>query len=315
MSLRVRSHEPRFKIICLEEIDVKLNGSIGRLVAAGGAATAALLIAGSAGAQNMNVIPIAPGAQAESIAATPDGGLIIGTVGGTVYKMAPGANELTEFVTGLQGFTLGVYVNDGTAYVCNGAALRSYDWNTGEAGAVYDFPGGTGFCNDIAFSPDGTMFVSDTGNGRVLALVDGDDGPALQTVVQSTGIAGVDGLAFVDGTLYVNDVRANKMIRIDLDGTTMTGFTVLNTSQDVMGPDGMRTTDNGDGVWQADNATQEIVHVTFDGDNANVEVVGNGFPAATGMAQIGNTLYVVGAIFRDADPEAMTYVHTIDLGN
>jgi sugar lactone lactonase YvrE len=263
---------------------VKSNGIIGRFAAASGAAAAALLIASAANAQaqvNLNVIPIAVGAQAESIAATADGGLIIGTTGGTVYKLAPGANELTEFVTGLEGFTLGVYVNDGTAYVCNGAALRTYDWATGDAGVVYDFPGGTGFCNDIAFSPDGTLFVTDTGNGRVLALVDTDDGPELQTVVQSTGIAGVDGLAFVDGTLYVNDVRADKMIRIDLDGTTMTGFTVLNTSQPVDGPDGMRVTDNGDGVWQADNATQEVVHVTFDGDNATVTVVGNGFPAAT----------------------------------
>lgn len=294
---------------------MKLNGSIGRLVAAGGAATAALLIAGSAGAQNLNVIPIAVGAQAESIAATPDGGLIIGTTGGTVYKLEPGATELTEFVTGLQGFTLGVYVRDNTAYVCNGPVLRSYDWTTGEAGAVYEFPGGTGFCNDIAFSPDGTLFVSDTGNGRVMALVDSDDGPVFQTVVQGTGLGGVDGLAFVNGILYINDVRQDKMMRVDLDGTTMVGFTVLNTSQPVDGPDGMRTTDNGDGVWQADNATQEIVHVTFDGDNANIEVVANGFPAATAMAQVGDTLYVVGAKFgANADPEELTYVHTIDLG-
>ncbi len=295
---------------------MKMNGSIGRLVAAGSAATAALLIAGSAGAQNLNVIPIAVGAQAESIAAAPDGSLIIGTTTGTIYKLAPGATELSVFVSGLEGFVLGVYVKDNTAYVCNGAVLRSYDWTTAEAGAVYEFPGGTGFCNDVAFSPDGTLFVSDTGNGRVLALVDSDNGPVFQTVVQGTGLGGVDGLAFVDGTLYINDVRADKMMRVDLDGTTMTGFTVLTTSAVTDGPDGMRTTDNGDGVWQADNATQEIVHVTFDGDNANVTVVANGFPAATGMAQVGNTLYVVGAKFGNAaDPNELTYVHTIDLGN
>lgn len=297
---------------------MKLNGSIGRLVAASGAATAALLIAGSAGAQNLNVIPIAVGAQAESIAATPDGGLIVGTTGGTVYKLAPGATELTEFVTGLAGFTLGVYVNDGTAYVCNGATLRTYDWATGEAGPAYDFPNATGICNDIAIGPDGTVFMSETsfnGAGSIRALVPGEDGMTVQTVIGGLGLGGVDGIAFVDGVLYANDVRNDKMMRIDLDGVTVTGYTVLNTSQVVDGPDGMRTTDNGDGVWQANNATQEIVHVTFDGDNANVEVVANGFPAATAMAQLGNTLYVVGALFGNAaDPEAMTYIHTIDLG-
>ena len=52
-----------------------------------------------------------------------------------------------------------------------------------------------------------------------------------------------------------------------------------------------------------------------DGDTATITDLGGGFPAATAVAVVGNTLYVVGAIFGgNADPEAMTYVHTLDLG-
>lgn len=296
---------------------MKRFDSIGRMAVAGGATAVALMLAGTAGAQELNVIPIAPGAQAESIAATPDGGLIIGTTGGTVYKVAPGGTEATEFVTGLEGFTLGVFVNEGTAYVCNGAALRTYDFETGEAGPAYDFPNATGICNDIAVSPDGTVFVTETsfgGSGGVRALVDGEEGMQFVTVIAGVGIGGADGLAFVDGDLYVNNVMSNQLYRIELDGTTVTGMTTLETNQEMDGPDGIRVSEDGAGFYQAENGALTATYVTVDGDTATITELGGGFPAATAVAQVGNTLYVVGAIFGEADPEAMTYVHTVDLG-
>ena len=281
-------------------------------------ASAALLIAGATSAQNMNVIPLAPGAQAESIADTPDGGLIIGTTGGTIYRVAPGATEATEWITGLEGFTLGVFAEGDTAYVCNQTTLRTYNLDTGEAGPAYDIPNATGICNDIAISPDGTVFVTETsfgGPGSIRALVEGEDGMFLQTVIAGAGIGGVDGLAFVGGTLYVNDVLLDKIYRVDLDGINVTGLTELTTSQPIDGPDGMRVTADGAGFYQAENANLTATLVTVDGDNATVTDLGGGFPAATAVAVVGDTLYVVGAMFGDAaDPEAMTYVHTVDLG-
>lgn len=296
---------------------MKRYDSIGRLTLAGGAAAVALTLTGTAGAQEMNVIPIAPGAQAESIAATPDGGLIIGTTGGTVYTVEPGGTEATEFVSGLEGFTLGVFVHEGTAYVCNGATLRTYDFETGDAGPAYDFPNATGICNDIAVSPDGTVFASETsfgGAGSVRALVDGEDGMEFVTVVGGVGLGGADGLAFIDGDLYLNNVSTNKLYRIELDGTTVTGLTTLETNQEMDGPDGMRVAEDGTGFYQAENGALTATFVTVDGDTATITELAGGFPAATAVAQVGDTLYVVGAIFGNADPEAMTYVHTVDLG-
>ncbi len=286
------------------------------LAIGGFAAVAVAGISSMAGAQNMNVIPIAPGAQAESIAGTPDGGLIIGTTGGAIYRVAPGGTESTLWLQ-LEGFVLGVFAVGDTAYVCNQSNLRAFDLDTGDPTGVFEFPGG-GFCNDIAISPDGTVFVTDTnfggGPGRVLALVDGEDGPALQVVIAAVGIGGVDGLAFVGDALYVNDVRLDLLYRLDLDGVNLTGFTTLETNQAMDGPDGLRVTEDGTALYQAENGALIATLVTIDGDNAFITVLGGGFPAATAVAVVGNTLYVVGAIFRDADPEAMTYVHTVGGG-
>ena len=296
---------------------MRRNETLIRSAIVGGAGALALLMAGAANAE-MNAIPIAPGANAESIAATPDGGLIIGTVGGTVYTVAPGGTEAAEFVTGLEGFTLGVFVNDGIAYVCNGATLRTYDFATAEPGPAYDFPNATGICNDIAVSSDGTIFVTETsfgGAGSVRALVEGEDGLGFQTVIGGIGVGGVDGLAFIGDALYVNDVRLNKLYRLDLDGINLTGFTTLTTNQEMAGPDGMRVTADGTALYQAENGNLTATLVTIDGDAATITILGEGFPAATAVAVVGDTLYVVGAIFGDGlDPAAMTYVHTVDLG-
>lgn len=295
------------------------NPCIGRMATTGSAALT-LLLAGAAGAQNLNVIPIAPGAQAESIAATPDGGLIIGTTGGTLYRVAAGSTEATEWVTGLEGLTLGVFAADGTAYVCNGAALRTYDLETAEPGPVHEFANATGICNDIALSPDGTVFVTETsfgGAGSVRALVDTEeeDGMVLQVVIGGVSIGGVDGLAFVGDDLYVNDVAANRLYRLDLDGTTLVGFATLDTSQGMDGPDGMRVTEDGTGFYQAENGALKATLVTIEGTTATITDLGGGFPAATAVAAVDDTLYVVGAVFEGTpDPDAMTYVHTIDLG-
>lgn len=210
-----------------------------------------------------------------------------------------------------------MFVHEGVAYVCNGPTLRTYDFATAEPGPAYDFPNATGICNDIAVSPDGTIFVTETsfgGAGSVRALVPGEDGMQVVTVIGGAGIGGVDGLAFIGDALYVNDVRLNKLYRLDLDGVNLTGFTTLTTNQDMAGPDGMRVTADGTGFYQAENANLTATLVTVDGDNATITDLAGDFPAATAVAVVGNTLYVVGAVFANADPEAMTYVHTIDLG-
>lgn len=288
-------------------------------LALGATTAAALALTGAATAQEAADIPIAAGAQSESIAALPDGGLILGSLGGVVYRVAPGGTEATPWISEGLGRVLGVFATEDTAYVCsNGtgeASLLAYDLATAAQTAAYPFPGG-GFCNDIAAGPDGTIYVTDTSAvGRVLYLAPDRDGNVVFNVaLASNSLAGADGIAFIADALFINDVRADELYRIDIDDAGVYGLTRLTLSAPIDGPDGMRTTEDGTGLLLVDNGTKRLSLVTVDGDNATITPIADGFAAATAVAQVGNTAYIVGAQFGgDIDQTAITAIHPVAL--
>jgi sugar lactone lactonase YvrE len=306
--------------------------------AVAGFAAAGVLVSSGVGAQNAGDIALGIDFHPESIAALPGGGLLIGSIENSeVWRVAPGATEAELWIAEGLGLVLGVFAHDGTAYVCSSdtaegtSHLLSFDLDTAAPTGSFAFPSPTGICNDIAVSADGTVFVTDLtvsgGNGRVLALVTDDEGvSSMQVVISGRGIGGVDGLAFLGGSLYVNDVRTDKLYRLDLDGTNLTGWTEMNLSQPLQRPDGMRTTEDGMGMLVAgtDRGDEDaglaengkLYYVTVDGDNATVELVADGFGRLAGTAQIGDTAYVILPKFgeRGEDVDAgMFWAHAVQL--
>ncbi|MCW5712938.1 MAG: c-type cytochrome [Bauldia sp.] len=267
---------------------------------AGGVLTAA---AGLASAQTAADIVLGEGIHPESIAATPDGGLLIGSIAlNSVYRAAPGATTAEPWITtGLidGGLVLGVFAAGDTAYVCAGgpfgsnvAFLLTFDLATAAETGRYELPGG-GLCNDIAVGSDGTAYVSDTSPvGRLLALAPGAS--ELTVVVADEAIAGIDGIAFIGDELYANDVTTGDLYRIDIAGGT---YTTLTLSRPLQGPDGMRTTVDGTALLVTENAGGTLDLLTIEGDAVTVETIQDGFTQATGVAQIGNIAYVVEARF------------------
>jgi glucose/arabinose dehydrogenase len=66
-----------------------------------------------------------------------------------------------------------------------------------------------------AVGPDGTLYVAERGNGRVVALPDPDHtGQATQTVVVASGMHDPTSLAFYQGQLYVGE--SDKVTRLTL---------------------------------------------------------------------------------------------------
>ncbi|MCC6737324.1 MAG: c-type cytochrome [Bauldia sp.] len=267
---------------------------------AGGVLAAA---AGFASAQNAADVVLGEGFHPESIAATPDGGLLIGSVAlNSVYRAAPGATTAEPWITtGLidGGLVLGVFAAGDTAYVCadgafgsNVAFLLTFDLATAAETGRYEFPGG-GFCNDIAVGADGTAYVADTSPvGRVLALAPG--ATELAVVLSDAAITGIDGIAFIGDDLYANNVQTGDLYRIDVAGGT---YTTLTLSRPLQGPDGMRTTVDGTALLLTENAGGTLDRITIDGDAATVETIADGFTQATAVAQIGDVAYVVEARF------------------
>ena len=263
----------------------------------------------------------------ESVTSTRGGDLIIGSIAkGAVYRAPAGAAAATLWLdpakTGIKA-ALGVYADEraNVLYVCSispqgqarqpqYSALRAFDLKTGAARGSYAMPDpDKATCNDIDVAAEGTAYVTDTGNARVLTLAKG--AAELKTWVQDDRLAGIDGLAFGgDGTLYVNTVTTGRLFAISKAGA----ITELKTSLKLAGPDGMRSL-GGNRFLLAENnvMTGRLDEVTVTGDQASSRVLKEQ-PGVTAMTRIGNRAWVNNAKFayrgngpmKDQSPEPFT---------
>lgn len=234
-------------------------------------------------------ITIGEGIFPESIASTDDGSLLIGSVAkSTVYRVAPGATTAQPWITkGLGSLVLGVFAVGDTAYVCsngpNGsgdATLKTFDIATGSETGSYTFPHeGVPFCTDIAVSPDGSVYVTNLTGPGIPGQLWKLEGGQLKLLLSDAKLGGIDGIAFIGDTLYVTDLFAGALLRVNLDQNPVT-TTALALSQPLGGPDGMRTTYDDKGLLIAEA-------------NANVSEIASGFAGPNGIAQVGSNAYVV----------------------
>lgn len=260
----------------------------------------ALLSAGVVANAQDNGIPLGTGVFPESIASTPGGDLLVGSVMlGTVYRVPAGTTTATPWITGIGPTVIGVFAHGETAYVCsNGpfgttdAALKTFDLESGAETGSFPFPDG-GFCSDIAVAPDGTAYVThlqfvDGQPGRLLRLKDG----ALEVVLADPGIRGVDGIAFLGDRLILNDLFTGALYEVDLGSQPVT-YAALTLSAPLMGPDGMRTSEDGTALLITEQYGNRLVSVTLDGTAATVTPIATDLVGPSGVAQVGTTAYVV----------------------
>lgn len=258
----------------------------------------------------------------ESITSTKDGTLIVGSVGkGNVSRIDPGSTKVEEWIkpgaNGL-GQVFGVYADEPhkTLWVCSDSysahgatiAVKSFDLTTGAPRGSYPLPGGNAFCNDIAVAPNGTAYISDTGQASIYLLRPG--ATALETAAKDRLLDSIDGLAFGDAfTLYVNDFGSGKLLRVQLgqDGKS-TKITDLKLSRHLDRPDGMRTL--GQNSFLLAENSGDISVITINGDNAKVETIKHGLDhtaavtATRGSAWIAETKlnYMDDPKLKDKDP-------------
>src|SRR2546421_1946013 len=196
----------------------------------------------------------------ESLTSTKNGDLYFGSLGqDSVYRAASTSTQATTWIKPkTNGLTtvLGVLADEkaGVLWVCtsasggrNGApyvgetALKAFNLKDASFKASYPFPG-NGLCNDIAVAKDGTVYATDTTQGRVLRLKKGTN--ALDVWATDPKIlATADGIALLaDGNVYVNSVGQSTLMRIDVMKDSSAGpITKLETSRPLQGPDGMRS--------------------------------------------------------------------------
>ena len=245
----------------------------------------------------------------ESVTSTAAGVVYAGSIKGNVYRALPNESVATAWIetTPENGILtiLGVLADEasGTLWLCSApnffgpersqgvSALMAFDLATGAKKGEYAFPPPASVCNDIAVDAAGTAFATDTSNGRIFTLEKGAQ--ALTLYGEDRSLVGIDGIAFAeDGTLYINNVRSNQIVRVaDADGS-MGALTVLELNVPISGPDGFRPL-GGNRFLQAEGNTGRVSVVTIDGNRAVIDVLSDEFVSTPGATAVGDTAYVL----------------------
>lgn len=246
--------------------------------------------------------------QPESLTMAPGGVLIVGSAGSPfVYKVRPGSSTAEKFIDasaeGSGTFFFGMLADaaSNTLWTCQltpvpnttpaqrHTALRSFDLTTGAPKIRWNLPGDNNVCNDFAIGPDKALYITDTVPGRIFRLPAGASSAELY--LEHRVLNGVDGITFLEGTMYVNNVFFNKLYRIPVDAAGKPGTPVdIWMDQPVKGPDGMRAA-NGK-LIVAENGSGKISVLTVNGEKASVTMIKEGLNTPTGVEPAGDTIWI-----------------------
>ena len=263
------------------------------------------------GAQNRTEVTINDtNVTPENLTSSQDGTVYFGSMSkGNIYRAAPGASRAEPWIlastTGLTR-VLGVLADDksNTLWVCQNStggrdgapvvgqtALRSFDLKTGAPKGTYRFPPNSGVCNDITLSPDGAAYASESFRGRIHRLRPG--ATALEAWASDPNLEVIDGLAFLaDGSLYANNIATGKLFRIPVNADGSAGAIVpIETSMPLGRPDGLRTA--GPRTLIQAEQVGRFTELTINGNRAEVRVVQDGLPRASGVTLVGNSALVL----------------------
>src|SRR5690348_17324689 len=246
--------------------------------------------------------------QPESLTVAPGGVLIVGSASSPfVYKVRSGSSTAEKFIDasaeGPGTFFFGMLADasSNTLWTCQltpvpnatpvqrHTALRGFDLSTGEPKIRWNLPGDNTVCNDFSIGPDKALYITDTVNGKIYRLPAGASNAEL--FLEHRALMGIDGITFLDGTLYVNNVFSNNLYRIPVDAAGKAGQPVdIWMDQPVNGPDGMRAA-NGR-LFVAENGSGKISAITVNGDKASVTVIKEGLKTPTAVGPAGDTLWI-----------------------
>jgi sugar lactone lactonase YvrE len=272
-------------------------------------AVAAMAAAFASAADRSEIVVNDTRAFPESMTVTADGTVYFGSLSkGMVYRAPPGSGSAEPWIkAGTAGLknVLGVFANEKshTLWVCSTAipgvstgetSLKSFELRTGEFQHSYTFPDGKGICNDVAVAPDGTIYVTETSQGRILRLPRG--AAALEVWCADPLLASADGIALLaDGSVYVNGVATGVLARVPVRADGSAGAAVkLETSRPLDHPDGMRTV--GTRTMLLAEGAGRLDEVTIDGDKAQIRVLKDNLAGGpTAVALIGDVAFVLEA--------------------
>jgi sugar lactone lactonase YvrE len=245
--------------------------------------------------------------QPESLTVAPGDVLIVGSASSPlVYKARAGSSTAEKFIDasseGPGTFFFGMLADasSNTLWTCQltpvpdatparrHTALRGFDLSTGTPKTRWDLPGENSTCNDMSIGPDRALYLTDTANGRVYKLPAGASSAEL--FLEHQALIGVDGITFLKGTLYVNNVITNKLYRVPVEAGKAQPPVEISLDQPLSKPDGMRAADGK--IFVAENGAGRISAIAIHGDTGSVTVIKDGFRTPTGVEPAGDVLWI-----------------------
>ncbi|MEH6523525.1 SMP-30/gluconolactonase/LRE family protein [Sulfitobacter sp.] len=254
----------------------------------------------------------------EGVDVAADGRIFVSSLlDSSVWVVSPDHQNITQFIEpGSLGMdsAVGLKVDErsGRLYVCSGpilglsdfaaaagpAGVLVFDLETGAPITRYDFPD-SGFCNDVAFGPDGTLYATDSLHPRILRLP--KNGDAMEVFIEDAALGGegfaLNGLGVHHNQLFFVKQNDGRMFSAEIQKDGTAG--VLN---EIELP---RTLQSVDGVLMLDDGRALVVEggrpgvTLFDPENAadtwqEFEVDGLDVPATAaflphGQVVIANT--------------------------
>jgi len=272
------------------------------------AAACLLLAASASSAWSADILIHDDKSQPESLTMAPGGTLIVGSASSPyVYRVKPGATTPERFIdasaAGPGTFFFGQLADPSTnsLWTCQltpvpgvtpvqrHTALRGFDLKSGAQKLRWNLPGDNSTCNDFAIGPDKALYIADTANSKIYRLAPG--AKAAEVFLENRLLLGIDGITFLNGVLYVNNVFYSNLYRIPVDGTGKAGNPVeIWMDAPVKGPDGMRAA--GNQLLMSENGAGKVDALTIDGDRAHVTVLKDGLNTPTAVEPAGDTIWI-----------------------
>jgi hypothetical protein len=249
------------------------------------------------------VVATDPQSQPESVTQAPDGSLFLSSASKPViYRAAKGASQAQSFIdesNEKNASFLGVLADGSTntLWACEiigtgkdrHSILRSFDLNSAAPKFRWPLPGQINLCNDFVIGPDHALYISDTFGSRIFRLRPDASEPEL--LIEDRTLDGIDGITFLDGELYVNNVISNNLYRIPLDQAGKAGAPVqIWPDRPIKGPDGMRAYKGK--LYLAENRNGRASMITVNGDQATVVTILDGLTQPTAIEPAGDTLWI-----------------------
>jgi len=251
----------------------------------------------------------------ESLTSTPDGSVIIGSIGQKqIYRVKPGASSAEVWIqAGRDGMhnIFGVFADNksNTLYACSNilgppgatpavnATLYAFDPKSGATKAHYVFPTEKGFCNDIAVDTQGNVYATDSNNMEIVRLKKG--GTALE-VWAGSGAFGpphsvLDGISVLGNRVYANALLTSKLFTVPIGADGKAGAVVeVKLDHEISHPDGMRSFGKSDVLIVEGGNGGRLSRIALNGETGKVTTIKEGYPdGPVAVTVVGTTAYVL----------------------